>query len=61
MRCNILRASDDYVLNVRDTDAIAEEYGMTDAQARAMETELKRMGRFWLDAGETYAAPRKGD
>ena len=60
MRCNILRASDDYVLNVRDTDAIAEEYGMTDAEACTMEAELKRVGRFRLDA-KTYAATRKGE
>ena len=57
MRCNILRASDDYLLNVRDTDAIGEEYGMSDAEIDAMELELKRIGRFWLDAGETYARP----
>lgn len=57
MRCNILRASDDYVLNVRDTDAIAEEYGMTDSEADRMEGELRRVGRYWLDAGQTYARP----
>lgn len=56
MRCNVLRASDDYVLNVRDTDAIAEEYGMTDEQWRDMERELKVMGRYWLDAN-TFARP----
>jgi hypothetical protein len=56
MRCNILRASDDYVLNVRDTDEIAEEYGMNDSAAYAMECELKKAGRFWLGA-DTYAAP----
>jgi hypothetical protein len=57
MRCNIKRASDDYILNVRDTDAIAEEYGMSDEEATRMELELKKVGRYWLDGGDTYATP----
>lgn len=56
MRCKILRASDDYILNIRDMDAIAEEYAMDDSAAYAMERELKTVGRFWLDA-DTYAKP----
>ncbi len=58
IRCNILRASDDYVLNVRCTDEIGEERGMTDAEIDAMERELKTVGRFWLDA-DTYVRRAK--
>ena len=57
MRCNILRASDDYLLNVRDTDAIGEEYGMSDAEYDHMIGKLKTVGHYWLDNGETYARP----
>lgn len=56
MRCEILRASDDYVLNVRYPDEIGEERGMSDAEIAAMERELKKVGRFWLDA-ETFVRP----
>jgi hypothetical protein len=34
---------------VRDTDAIAEEYGMTDEQWHAMERELKQRGNAGVD------------
>ena len=58
MRCKILRASDDYVLNIRHTDEIAEENGMTETETCAMERELKTVGRFWLNA-ETYVKPER--
>lgn len=50
MRCRIVRASDEYELNIRDTDAIGEAEGMTDEQIDAMEETLRRDGRYWLDA-----------
>lgn len=50
MRCRIVRAEDNYELNIRDTDAIGETEGFTDEQIDAMEDVLKREGRFWLDA-----------
>ncbi|HTE40298.1 MAG TPA: hypothetical protein VK629_05695 [Steroidobacteraceae bacterium] len=56
IRCNIYRASDDYILNVRDTDAIGEEYGMTDTEMTRMELQLDKMGRYWLDA-DTFCKP----
>ena len=56
MRCRILRASDDYELNIRDTDAIGESQGMTDEQIDAMEDVLRREGRYWLDA-DTIVRP----
>lgn len=56
MRCRILRAVDDYELNIRDTDAIGESQGMTDEQIDAMEDVLRREGRYWLDA-DTIVRP----
>ena len=56
MRCRILRASDDYELNRRDTDEIGESWGFTDAQIDEMEAILRRDGRFWLDA-DTIVRP----
>jgi hypothetical protein len=56
MRCKILRASDDYVLNVRYTDEIADERGMSDAELWEMENQIKAQGRFWLDA-DTLVMP----
>jgi hypothetical protein len=56
MKCRILRASDDYELNVRHTDEIAEAEGMTDQQICRMEAELKQVGRYWLNA-DTYVVP----
>lgn len=40
--------------NVRHTDEIAEDNGMTDAEACHMESEIRKAGRFWLGGG---AAP----
>lgn len=50
MKVNVLRQPDDYLLNVRHTDEIAEQYGMTDAEAAHMENQLKTSGRFWINA-----------
>ena len=58
MRCRILRMLDDYELDVRRTDEIGEAEGMADQQIFAMEDELKRIGRYWLDA-DRYVVPVK--
>jgi hypothetical protein len=46
----MLRQPDDYLINVRDTDAIMEEYGLTEDETAHMENQLKIAGRFWLTA-----------
>jgi len=56
MRCKIMRVSDDYVLNVRHTDEIGEEYGMADSEIDAMEERLKKYGRYYLNS-ETMVLP----
>jgi hypothetical protein len=58
MRCRIVRASDDYELNIRDTDEIAEDRGMSDADLAHMVNHLRTQGRFWLDA-DTIVFPVK--
>jgi len=51
-----MRVSDDYVLNVRHTDEIGEEYGMADSEIDAMEERLKKYGRYYLNS-ETMVLP----
>ena len=58
MKVTIYRAIDDAVINVRYTDEIGEANAMTDDEIDAMECELKRVGRYWIDAC-TYC--RKAD
>jgi hypothetical protein len=56
MRVQVLRALDDYELTVRHTDEVGEAEGMSDAEIYGMEEELKRFGRYWLDA-DRYCKP----
>ena len=58
MRCRIVRAIDDYELNIRDTDEIAEDQGMTDADLAHMIECLQTRGRFYLDV-DTIVFPVK--
>ena len=49
MRVNVyMKDRTAYLVNVRDTDALMEEIGLTDAETDAMEDELKRIGRYWV-------------
>ncbi len=50
MRVKMLQQPDDYLINIRDTDAIMEEYGLTEDETAHMENHLKTSGRFWLTA-----------
>ena len=57
MRVTIMRLRDDateHVENVRYTDEIAEDEGMSDADFEAMTAELQQVGRYWL-AADRYA------
>ena len=59
MRVNVYHAADTtYLINVRDTDALMEEHGLTERETCAMEDELKSVGRYWL--GEFYLTRRAG-
>ncbi len=57
MKVRIIRAIDDFEINIRYTDEIAEDLGMSDHELLAMEDELQRFDRFWIDAGDTFVKP----
>jgi len=50
MKVRIVRISDDYELNIRYTDEIAEEEEMSDIELDEMENGLRTMGRWYLDS-----------
>lgn len=50
MRVKMLQQPDDYLINIRDTDAIMEEYGLTEDETAHLENQLKTSGRAWLTA-----------
>jgi hypothetical protein len=58
MRCKIYQVDqntgDETLINIRDSDEIAEDNSMTDAELIEMETEIRLVGRFWIGGG---AAP----
>lgn len=58
MRVNVYhRDNTTYVINVRDTDEITEELGLTDAEADTMDDELQTIGRYWV--GPYYLSAAK--
>lgn len=58
MRVNVyMKANRDYIINVRDTDALMEELGLTDAQTDTMEEALTASGEYLV--GPYYLAVRK--
>lgn len=57
MKVQVIRSSDDYVLNIRYTDELLEQGDLKDeAEADAAERELKKFGRYWISA-DVYLKP----
>lgn len=60
MRVDVYMAENtDYIVNVRDTDALGEELGLTDDEMDVMDDEIRKMGRYWV--GPYYLSKRACD